>query len=880
MAHRIRRALGLLLVLSGLVFIAAPASSALGAKFDIAPGGFTVEMLDAEGNPEHAAGSHPDRLRINFALEIEETTARDLEFELPPGLSGNPAAVPLCGRNVYESKEKCPPESQVGVVETFLSGGAKVKLPLFELEPRPGQTISFGSEPSLELPLTSELRPGDFGVTFKANDLPQEPIAGGTFELWGIPADRQEGTGIPRRALLTAPSTCGPLVFEFRTRSWQEGAPWLSASADTGEPLTGCEELDFDPKLGLQLSNPIADSPTGMRMDLSVPEEEEESERADAEMENVTVEMPKGVGISPAGVEGLVACTDSQFGLGESTEAQCPPSAKLGVAEFSSPALGAPLSGTIYLGEERPGRRLRVFVVTRGSGALFKSVGTLGVNAATGRLSTALEGLPQVPIQRVSLVFEGGPGALLASPLACGPAIAYARFEPYGGGTAVESTASAAIQSRPGGGACTGPGPFTPELATESSARRAGRPTTISTMLQRRPGEQLPRKFTATFPAGMSARLGAVQLCAATEVAARACAASSKIGDVLAKVGSGSNPVALHGSAYLTDSYHRAPLGLLIELRAKIGPFDLGTTTMQGAAELDPRSGRLTVSMDSLPEEIEGIPVRFQAIELKMNRPGFIRNPTSCSARSAAVTLESQSGALASAASRFRFFGCGRLGFEPGVQMEFLNRGELHKHARPGLRVTVRARRGDTNLRGMRLSMPSALRFAVAGLKEICSRQDALEGACPSGSRIGSARARTSTLSRPLSGSVYIAQPRGNGPPDVWVSLVALGVRMNLRGATESTAGHFVTTLSGMPDMPLSALTMRLGDGDSHIFSLGVSPCLGGHARQFVSTVGLEGQNGARRTLHPRIKAHARCSGSPRPHSDVPRRAPGPAGSE
>ena len=115
MAHRTRRALGLLLALSGLVFVAAPVSNALGAKFEIAPGGFTVDMLDAEGNPETAAGSHPDRLRINFALDIEETTARDLEFELPPGLGGDPAAVPLCLRSVYESNEKCPPESQVGV---------------------------------------------------------------------------------------------------------------------------------------------------------------------------------------------------------------------------------------------------------------------------------------------------------------------------------------------------------------------------------------------------------------------------------------------------------------------------------------------------------------------------------------------------------------------------------------------------------------------------------------------------------------------------------------------------------------------------------------------------------------------------------------------
>ena len=183
-------------------------------------------------------------------------------------------------------------------VEIALSGGSKAKLPLFELEPQSGQAISFGSEPSLELPLRSEIRPGDFGVTLRANDLPQEPVTGGTFELWGIPADHQEGTGLPRRALLTTPSTCGPVIFKFRTRSWQEGAPWLNASADTGAPLSGCEELDFDPKLELQLSNPVADSPTGMRMDLSMPEETGESRtgrRRDQERHSLDAKGDRGL---------------------------------------------------------------------------------------------------------------------------------------------------------------------------------------------------------------------------------------------------------------------------------------------------------------------------------------------------------------------------------------------------------------------------------------------------------------------------------------------------------------------------------------------------------------------------------------------------------
>jgi hypothetical protein len=820
-------------------------------------------MLDAEGHPESLAGSHPDRLQINFALDLKETSVRDLEFELPAGLGGNPAAVPRCLRVVYENEEPCPPESQVGQVEIMLSGGSKAIVPLFQFEPQPGQAIAFGSEPSLGLPLSSEIRAADFGVTLRTNDLPEEPIVAGNFELWGIPADHQEGTGIPRRPLLTTPSTCGPVIFKFRTRSWQVGAPWLSASADTGASLTGCESLGFDPQLGLQLSNPLADAPTGLRMDLNMPEEDETSERGNAQIENVTVEMPSGIGVSPAGAVGLSACTDVQLGLGSNAEARCPAAAKVGTVEFASPALGDPVAGTVYLGEAHPGQRFRLFVVAPGPGVVFKFVSTLQVDPATGRLSTSLKGLPQVPLRRISLGFDGGPQALLASPLTCGPAAATARFEPYGDGATVESTVSVPIESRAAGGQCLGAAPFSPQLLVARSTSRAGRPTTFSTVLRRQPGEQVPRRFSVTLPAGLSAGLGAVEVCPAAAAATNACPPGSRIAGVLAEVGSGPSPAALHGNVYVTDSYRRAPFGLLMEFPAAIGPFDLGTIAMRGRADLDSHSGRLTLSMDSLPEQLEGVPIRFQSIALNMDRSGLVRNPTSCSPRTTDATLESQGGAVVTVTSPLELTGCNRLGFKPGVKMEFIGRRGLHRDGHPGLRVVLRSRQGDTNLRGMKLSLPPALGFAVSGLKEICSRRDATEGTCPSASRVGTARARTSLLSEPLSGAVYVAQPKGNGPPDLWISLAALGVHVSLRGKTSSTPdGQFVTKLGGMPDIPLSELTMQLGDGESRILSLAVSPCANGHPRRLAPTVVLEGQSGARRKLHPGIALRVGCADS------------------
>jgi hypothetical protein len=832
------------------------------AEFEIAPEGFAVRMLDAEGHPEDRAGAHPDRLQIDFALNLDGSSARDLVFAFPSGLGINAAAVPQCPRETIEAGEECPPDSRVGSLEVVLSGGASTEVPLFELEPAPGQPVAIGTKTSFNLPVTTELRPNDFGVTVRVSDLPSEQIAEGHLELWGVPADRQEGTSIPRRALLSAPSTCGPFSFGFETRSTEEGAPWLSAVAEAG-PLVECESLGFNPGLGLQLSDPVADSPTGLRIELSMPEEASPSERAEAQVKDVTVEMPAGVGFSAGGAASLTACGDAQLGLGSGAEARCPPSSRIGSVELLSAAIEGALSGTIYLGREKPGQRFRVFVVVPTFGTTLKFVGVLGgPPSASGRLSAQLQGLPQLSVDRIAMTFDGGPNALLVSPLACGAVTSLARFVPYGGGTPVEASAGATIVPVPPQTRCTPP-PFAPRLTTSASTRKAGRPTSFTSIVRRRQGEQLPSRLSVTLPAGLSARLGALQKCSPGAASDPACPAESKMGSVLAEIGSGASTVALRGGLYLTDPYRRAPFGVLIELPAAIGPFDLGSISLRGAAELDSRSGRLTVSMDRLPASIEGVPVRFQSIELSMDRTGLVRNPTNCSSSGTSALLEAQGGAVVSLSSPFQALGCQALGFRPAIQMALLGRKQLHWHGNPGLLAKFRLRNGDANLGAMRMSLPPALGFALSGIEEICSRRDAISGDCPAGSRIGSVQARTSLLDQPLSGALFVAQPRGSGSPDIWARLGGSGVDISLRGRSSSHKGASVIELTGLPDLPLSSFAMRLRSGARGVISLNARPCQGKEPRRFSAPLALEAQNGKRRAIQVQIGTKARCgSGS------------------
>lgn len=842
------------------VFFAFALTAAPAGATEFGIGAFTARALDAEGNPESRAGSHPDRLQIDFALNAEGTSVKDLAFEMPPGLGGAAGAVPECSRELFEKgEEECPAESQVGTIAVKLSGGGETTLPIFELEPAQGEIIAFGSTSGFAASLSMELRPDDLGITFKASDLPEAEISEGHLELWGVPADHQTGTSIPRKPFLTLPTRCGPLVFGLRARSHVAEAPWLLASTETATPLSGCQGLAFEPKLAVQLSSSLADSPTGARIDIAMPQGSDPDGLADAQLKDATVDFPEGVAISPSGAVGITPCTDAQLGLGQTTPASCPSSSRVGTVEFVASGLSEPFSGDIYLGEPRPGDQIRTFIVISGPGGLIaKSVSAMQTDPATGRLVTTLTNLPQLPLSRLTLNIDGGAHALLASPLTCGSYDAAGKFESYGGGAPVDVTAPVAIGADADGSPCKSPPAFSPTLVTSSSVHAAGHPTAISMTLRRRPGEQLTRRFSISLPKGLSAAFGGVESCPDAAAASGACPAASRVGGVVAEVGSGFSPVAIAGDVYAAGAYRQSPLSMVIALHASIGPFDLGTAATRAVVQIDPRTGRTTVVTDPLVGPLGGIPVRIQAIEMSLDRPGAIRNPTSCSPASFDATAEADSGATATATSALPVSGCKKLKFKPSFSMALSGRSELHKDGKPGFRVSAHLRRGDTNLRALHMVLPAGLTFDLSSLGEICPRRDAIAGLCSAKARVGTADARIALVNRPLEGSLYVVQPEGHGLPDLWVSIAASGMHVDLVGRLSKQHGRLATDLVGLPDMPMSAFTMRMRGGRNGTLSLSTAPCAHGQSRGLVSRLFAKGQNGA--DQKQRLKVKARCT--------------------
>jgi hypothetical protein len=865
-----RRALLIALALLGLGVAAAPAA----AKMEIAPEKTTLEILDGPGGVESRAGSHPDRVVLSF--EVTQTPGaeedpKNVAIDFPPGMSGNLRNFPVCPRSVFGEyaltnfATACPPESQLGQLEII--GLPTGHLPLYNVEPAPGELTVFGTFfAGASLIFQGHLRPADQGLSLQIENLPGisgrglGDLNGIMLELWGVPG--RHGTGGPLAPFLSLPSRCdgGSFAALIDANSWQLPDRLLSTTADDHQPFTNCASLPFTPTVGVALDNPRADAPTGAQVNLHLPQNEDPDGQASSQVRSTVVSLPEGVTVSPGAASGLGTCSDAQFAKGQESEPSCPPSSRVGSVGLSGPVLRKPAAGTLYLGEERPGDRFRLFASVSIPGSTVKFTGSLRPDPRTGQLSASLTDMPEVSFEDLSLRFDGGPGALLATPLSCGTASGSVKLTPYSGTAPVERSLAVAIAGADGG-AC-GAAPFAPTFSGGGEDVRAGRGGAFAAAVRRRDGEQAPDRLNVTFPPGVSANLGSVPPCAAAAAAAGSCAAASRIGSAQAELGPGANPARLDGDVYLTGPYKGAPFGVALAFPGKVGPFDLGKVIVRGKLDMDTQSGQVSLATDSLPRLIEGVGVRFETLALQIDKPGFMRNPTSCAPTQMSASLTSWSGAVSKSTTPFRVGGCVGLPFAPRFAMSLEGKSELRRGGRPALGLSVRQPAGNANLDSATFALPGLLKFNASGLQAICARPAAEAGNCPKSSLVGSGKALTPLLKAPLTGPVHVVQPKGNkGTPDLWADLEGEGVEINLKVDTEEGHGHFSGGLADLPDIPLSSFHMGLLSGEHGLIELKQGLCRGHRPRRLSSPVGLEGQNGASLQTRVPLRAAARCGG-------------------
>jgi hypothetical protein len=810
-------ALGLALL---LLAVFAPSAT---AEFGFAPTGNAAQMLDAADQPEVRAGAHPDEVVIDFAFNSDERSAdgvaKNLVVELPPGLLGSPEATPRCPREDFDpdslydglfGPSPCPEESRVGSFEIDLAGGGLAGFPLFNVEPAPGEFATFGAVAFGKIALRVRLRPDDFGATLEARSLSQDlPILDGKLTLWGVPADRQKETAIDRRPLLVTPTRCDePLAITLRANSWEAPSAWDSVTNPLSGPMQGCGDLPFAAATRIDLHNSAPDSPAGAEIEVSLPQDEAVEGRISSEIRSLRLRLPEGFAVSAPGANGLATCSDAQLARGSDSPAGCPAASRVGSVELESPLLREPPGGGIFAGERTGGDGFRIFVVATGQGIEAKLAGEMQLDARTGQVTARLDGLPQIPLSRVGLKFDGGPYALLATPSACGTYVAETEFEGYAGGPPARGTAAATVSA--GERACATP--FHPRFRAGSSTAGAGRFASFTTLVERDDGEAQLGRFSMDFPAGLAAVLSRVGRCPAAEAAAGACPPASRVGTSVVELGPGPRPVPLQGEAYLTGPFRGAPLGIALVFHGSLGPFEIEPVVVQGGIEVDSRTGRLSLAIERLPRIGQGIPLRIRAFRIAIDRPGFIRNPSSCAPKLVAATMRSEGGIQTDASSPFAVRRCARLGFRPRISIAALAAPDAAPR-KPGLRIRIGDLRRGANLRSVGIRLPRLIGVDFSSLTELCSHRQALAGRCPPGSAVGSASARSMLLAEPLMGSIFIAQPAGDGLPEFWVGLRGGGLRFDLRARLAVAGGRLETKLEDLPDLPLSNLSLRFAPG-------------------------------------------------------------------
>jgi len=880
------------------------------ARFGLEEDTLTAE--EAGGALDTQAGSHPfqvtNTLTFNHGpfnrtaggaidlFPVEQ--AKDASELVPAGLIGNPTLIAQCTDQQFvaapSQPNNCPLASVVGVASVTLDEPDIPHLhvsasPIFNLTPEVGEPARFGFEVDRTVPVLLDVSVrtgGDYGVSTGGHNISQIPgVVSSSITLWGVPGDTRhdEQRGVQCVAqesscplgevspppFLSMPTSCGgPLQSSAQADSWADPGEILSFGASEPMPtMDGCNHLSFDPSIQVTPDGSAASSPTGIDVDVHVPQTAALNPEglAESAVRNITVALPEGVAVNPAGGDGLQACSESEVGFTGFTEFQpgaetatfteklpeplqpgvnfCPNASKIGTVKVKTPFLVNPLEGAVYLAaqNENPfGSLLAIYLVAEDpvSGVLIKLAGEVHLTA-TGQLVTTFENSPQAPFEDAELHFFGGERAPLSSPARCGAYTTTSSIAPWSGSPASEPQSTFDITSGPNSTPCPGANlPFAPSLTGGTTNINAGAFSPLTTTISREDGNQNMQSVQLHMPPGLLGTLTGVKLCGETEANTGSCTAASLIGETTVSAGVGSDPVSVTGGkVYITGPYHGAPFGLSIVNPVKAGPFDLEHDTSNPAnqpacdcivvrarVELDPHTAVLSVTTNTenegyaIPHVIDGVPVQIKKVNVLINRPGFAFNPTNCDPQALTGTVSSDEGATSPVSVPFQATNCALLKFAP--KLTFTTSGKTSRAGGASLSVNLAYPKApfgsQANIAKVKVSLPKQLPSRLTTLQKACpaAQFNTNPAGCPPGSIVGHAKATTPLLPVPLEGPAYFVSHGGEAFPNLTIVLQGYGVTLELIGDTFiSKTGITSSTFNTVPDAPVGSFQLTLPEG-------------------------------------------------------------------
>ncbi len=862
----------LLAFTAALVF----ATVAARAEFGVSAFDWQTTANEA-GDPYSQAGGHPYAISTEIEFnhhfdpvwegQLPDRPVKDVLADLPAGLVGDPQAMAKCTSGQLATIESgapasqwCPIGSQIGIVH-LNSGGVPIADPLFNMQAPANVPARFGFNfagvlVSLDARVRSD---GDYGLSIDSKNISEGlPLIGIKVTIWGVPADPShdqdrcllwhifaesspyctssglmEGpnpAGRPVVPLLTLPSRCTEpgvgLEMKLRADAWTAPGVFDETSFATHLPpnlpagpgergaplnLSGCAGVPFEPTVDTAPTSNLPDTPSGLSFALQVPSEglENVAGIAQSDLRRAVVALPEGVAANPSSADGLGACSSTQIALHSTGDASCPENSKIGTILIETPLLEAPLAGSVYLaapGDNPFGSLLAVYLVADGQGVTVKVPGKIEADPVTGRLTAVFDSIPQLPFAKLTLTLKGGPRAPLVTPAACGSTPTTSTLTGWNGKTANISSPYS-VECTPGLGA------FSPAFTAGTVNNQAGAFTPLVLSLSREDREQNLSGLNVTLPPGLSAKLAGVPLCPDTQASAGTCGEASRIGTVTATAGAGPNPYAVQGKIFLTGPYNNGPFGEVVVIPAVAGPFNLGNVIVRGSIRIDPHTAQASVISDPFPTILQGIPLRTRSVNVTLDRPGFIFNPTNCDPLSVDGTITSTQGASAAVSSHFQAANCAALPFKPTFKVA--TKATSSKKNGASLDVKITSGAGQANLGKVAVTLPKQLPSWLPTIQQACPAAvfNANPASCPAGSNIGIATATTPILANPVTGPVYLVSHGGAAFPDIVMVLQGEGVTVEQVGSINIKGQVTSSAFNSIPDVPLNTFELVLPQG-------------------------------------------------------------------
>ena len=299
-------------------------------------GDFGSYIAEVAGAPDTQAAAHPNSLRTSLDLVSAVNRAdggrakptrsvqdvKDAVVDLPVGFVGNPQAAQLCPLQELvtgATSSDCPQASQVGRISFNANGtydgefvqDGRQNIPIYNMVAEPNHPAEFGFI-FAEKPLfmyasvvgsgaSTHVRVSIPGIA--ASQLLS--FQGAVVTFFGDPADPG---GLPSSpvAFFTNPSECSgkPLETTIHVDSWQNpgarnpdgtpdfsepaGSAWKSDKAEM-PAMEGCGGLHFNPTVSSTPDLAQAGAPTGLSVDLEVPQSSDPSIPATPDLKRVVV---------------------------------------------------------------------------------------------------------------------------------------------------------------------------------------------------------------------------------------------------------------------------------------------------------------------------------------------------------------------------------------------------------------------------------------------------------------------------------------------------------------------------------------------------------------------------------------------------------------